>query len=306
VTATPRFDVSTGGELLGVLSARRTGPLEQVDEFIKGIGGAEVNVAIGLAGLGHTVTWWGAVGDDPFGRHGLELLRAAGVNISAASVDTDHPTGIYVKEFPNSDTARAHYYRTGSAATHLRPCQLDLDLVLDCRMLHLTGITAALRADVVHHVAGAARDRGVVVTLDVNIRPALLAGRTAADVIGPVAALADIILATPDEIRAVFGDADPATLATICQRYDHTAIVVHDATTATAIDAEGVTARSTVTRREVVDPVGAGDAFASGFLAGILRGLDHLGALNLAHERAARVLSVLGDNESALLSAGVQ
>jgi len=300
VNAPARFDVSTGGELLGVLSASTTGPLEDVDLLVKGIGGAEVNVAIGLAGLGHTVTWWGAVGDDPLGRQGLGVLGGAGVDTSAVRVDADHPTGLYLKERPDALTALACYYRAGSAAAQLRVDDLDIDQVLDCRLLHVTGVTAALPggAELLDQLTAAARQRKVTVSLDVNARPRLLAGRAAADVIGPLAANADIVLATAEEARAVFGTDDHRHLANRCRDGGPALIVVHDAESATAITSAGPAATRPAREGSVVDPVGAGDAFAGGFLSGILRGSTNAEALDLAHRCAVRVLGVLGDNHA--------
>src|SRR5690606_33203501 len=113
-------DVVTIGETMVMLTPRAQTPLSRATTLSAHLGGAESNVAMYLADLGHRVRWAGAVGADPFGQMVLRELQATGVGTSAAAVDPDARTGVYFKNPENTGTT-VHYYRDGSAATRLTP-----------------------------------------------------------------------------------------------------------------------------------------------------------------------------------------
>lgn len=141
MTRPPR--VVTLGEALGVLRTASLGSLAQLDTLAVGTGGAEGNVAVGLARLGTPVTWLGRVGDDGLGRRVARELRAEGVDV-VAIVDGGAPTGLLLKETPVPGRTLVTYHRAGSAGSRLEPADLDgLDLAAG-DILHLTGITPAL------------------------------------------------------------------------------------------------------------------------------------------------------------------
>jgi len=107
-----------------------------------GIGGAESNVAIGLARLGVQATWISRVGDDAFGALVTRELRGEGVTVTA-HLDTAAPTGLMVKEL-RGGKPWVRYYRNDSAASRLFPADVDASAIADARVQHLTGITPAL------------------------------------------------------------------------------------------------------------------------------------------------------------------
>jgi 2-dehydro-3-deoxygluconokinase len=113
---------------------------------------------------------------------------------------------------------------------------------------------------------------------------------------------ADIVLCGADEAAAVLGTADPLELRALLPG-PHT-LVVKDAThTATAVTADGTVAAEPALDVDVVEQVGAGDSFAAGYLAGVLRGEDQRRRLRLGHLAAAATL-VVPDDHGALPPAG--
>ena len=120
--------VVTLGETMGLMRAASVGSLEHVSDFQLHIGGAESNVAIGVARLGRAATWMGRVGDDGVGRRVLRELRAEGVALHT-TVDDSARTGLMLKETPIAGSTRVLYYRAGSAGSRLNAA----DLHLDCR-----------------------------------------------------------------------------------------------------------------------------------------------------------------------------
>ena len=295
------------GESMAVLLPVRPGPLEQADGFRLSVGGAESNVAGALAALGVHSAWISRVGDDGFGRRLTAELAGRGVDVSAVAVDPTPPTGMYLKEVGGSTgephdlgrgRSRLHYYRSGSAAAALSPALLTdpaaARLLAGARLLHLSGITPALSDDclaLVRALLGRRRDQ--LISFDLNWRPALWHRRDP----GVLPALmdgADLLLLGADEAEAVLGTGDPHALR---ERFPCPAtVVVKDADRlVTALDRDGRSVSESALSVDVVEATGAGDAFAAGYLAGTLRGLDQRRRLRLGHLSAACALTAPGD-----------
>src|SRR5215212_6481327 len=131
------LQLTTLGEALVVMDPVSRGPLRHVSGFEKNLGGAELNVAVGLSRLGHRAGWAGGLGDDEFGREILAFARGEGVDVSQATLDPQAPTGLYFKERRALGQLRVYYYRAGSAASRMRFEDLDLDYLLSGSFLHL-------------------------------------------------------------------------------------------------------------------------------------------------------------------------
>jgi 2-dehydro-3-deoxygluconokinase len=263
------------------------GPPDEVKRWVRTIGGAESNVACNLPTLGVHSGWVSAVGDDPFGRAMLREVASHGVDVSACSVDASRPTGLYVKE-SGAGGSPVRYYRAGSAASGMGPSlldRLDLDGV---RVLHLSGITPAL-SDSCLALVRALLDmpRGDrLISFDVNLRPALWVDRDPG-LLADLAAQADIVLTGDDEAQRVWGTGDPAKLRALLSQ-PRTLVVKHGERGATLVEGEPLFAPAL--KVDVVEPVGAGDAFAAGFLAATLRGATPLERLRQGHLQAAVTL----------------
>ncbi|MER7771242.1 sugar kinase [Kitasatospora sp. NPDC096140] len=305
------------GESMAVLLPDRPGPLESVETFRLSVGGAESNTAGVLAALGVPTAWISRVGADGFGRRLLAELAARGVDVSAVAVDPHRPTGLYFKEVGGSTghdhdlgpgRSRLHYHRRGSAAAALSPALLaDPDaarLLADARLLHLSGITAALSDDCLallralvverRHTTGARPGGGRgLVSFDLNWRPSLWRDRDPA-VLPPLLDAADLLLLGADEAQAAFGTGDPAALR---RRFPSpaTVIVKDSARHVTALGRDGTAVTEPALAVQVVEATGAGDAFAAGYLAGTVRGLDQRRRLRLGHLSAACALTARGD-----------
>ncbi len=273
------------------------GPLRHVGTFEKHLGGAEFNVAVGLSRLGHEVGWAGRLGDDEFGAEILAFARGEGVDVSRADLDPEAPTGLYFKEWRALGQLRVHYYRAGSAASRMRFDGLDAEYLLSGEILHLTGITAALSDgchDLISNLISAANERGVTVSFDLNVRRTLLGGRDPREVLGPLAARADLLLLSEDEAELLFGGSGPERVAEARQDIRAAMVVVHRADGAFAVEEAGV-AEMAGYPVDVVDTVGAGDAFVAGFLSGRLRGWSTGECLDLANACGACAVTVPGD-----------
>ncbi|WP_245716208.1 sugar kinase [Micromonospora humi] len=290
-------EVACVGETMVVLTPDDGGPLQHAARLLVSVGGAESNVAMGLARLGHRATWVSRVGDDPFGRRVVAEVAAAGVDVDLVTVDPAAPTGVYLKD-PGPAGTRVHYHRAGSAASRLGAADLADARLAGVRLLHLSGITAALsdtcRDLLAHALAGRAAP-GARVTFDVNHRPALWPADRAGPMLRELADRADVVLVGQDEADTLWGAADPVAVRDLLPGPE--LVVVKDgAVGATALARTGPAVFVPALPVDVVEPVGAGDAFAAGFLAGLLRRVDLRSCLRLGHLTAAPVLAAPGDN----------
>ena len=118
-------DVVTLGECLASFVATTPGPLAEAIGFERHVAGAEANVAVGLARLGHTVTYIGRVGADGFGTAIVRRLRGEGVDVRYLATDDSAPTGVMFRERRSLGAIDVVYHRRGSAASKLGPDDVD-------------------------------------------------------------------------------------------------------------------------------------------------------------------------------------
>ncbi|MEB3366897.1 sugar kinase [Saccharopolyspora sp. S2-29] len=281
------------GETMSLVAPAAPVPLEEAPAFTLSAGGAESNVAVHLASLGHRVRWASRVGDDPLGRRVVGSIAAAGVDTGLVEVRSDAPTGVYFKD-PGPDGTRVHYYRAGSAASTMDQDFLADEVIDAARVLHISGITPALSESCDRLIRRLlTRPRRAPISFDVNHRPALWSARQAAPVLAELAQLADVVFVGLDEAAALWG---VKTAEDVRKLLDSpVTVVVKDGGEA----AHALGERSTVVPApsvEVVEPVGAGDAFAAGFLSGVLRGEDDQRCLRRGHLLAAHSLRSTEDH----------
>ncbi|MEV0882211.1 sugar kinase [Streptomyces microflavus] len=322
-------DVVCLGESMVTFLPSQPGRLADVPSFGRGIGGAESNVACALAAAGHRAAWVGRVGADGFGDHLVETIAGYGVDTSAVRRDPDRPTGIYFRTATDRG-AGAHevaYYRAGSAASAMSSDNVPYGEVFAGRILHLSGITAALSGDCLALLRELTAERPgrPLVSFDVNHRPHLWRGGEAdASVLLELARRADLVFVGEDEAEEAWGivgaDAIRAALpepsVLVVKRGSAGATVfsglrpgprfsnaggAESAPASRSTEGAGAgNAPDTVTvvpalHVDVVAAVGAGDAFAAGFLSATLRGLPVRDRVRHGHLMAAAVLTVPGD-----------
>lgn len=171
------LDVITIGEAMAMFVAAETGNLAAVEHFTKRSAGAELNVATGLARLGHQVCWISRVGNDSFGRFVISQLEKEGIDTRGVTVDDRYPTGFQLKsKAENGTDPIVEYFRKGSAASHLSCDDFNSECFLAARHLHLSGVAAALSAsslELLHFAARTMRAAGKTISFDPNLRPSL-------------------------------------------------------------------------------------------------------------------------------------
>ncbi|GAA1051011.1 sugar kinase [Arthrobacter russicus] len=289
---------------MAVLSPDPPVGLAAADRFSCGIGGAESNVAMGLAAFGVPVSWISRLGEDGFGRKILAALAQHGVDVAQVQIDRERPTGLYFKDPAAEPEHSVRYYRQGSAAAAMAPDLLAdpavAALLAGAGLVHLSGITPALSPScraLCEQLLRLPRD-GRVFSFDLNWRPGLWHGQDASLLRG-LADSADVLLLGADEAEQAFGTGSEAELRTLLPGPE-TLVLKKAADSAVSLHRDPATGRES--RTEVpalsvalLEPVGAGDSFAAGYLSGLLAGLDETSRLRRGHLAAACTLTVAGD-----------
>ncbi len=295
------IDVVTLGETMILLNPEEEGSLKYVTRFIKQLGGAESNFAIALSRLGIKVGWISRLGKDGFGDYIESFIRGEGVDVSHLIRDPDHPTGLMIKERHIIGESKMFYYRKGSAASYMSPQDLDEEYIAQAKYLHITGITPALSAscrETLYKAIEIAKKHGLTITFDPNLRLRLWGKEEMKRVILDIASKADIILPGFEEGKLLL---DTEETDEIIKRFLSLGINI-------VILKMGERGAILGTKEEIihipgykvekiVDPIGAGDGFAAGFVAGQLKGYSLRESVSLANALGAFALTVKGDVE---------
>jgi len=252
------MDVYTLGEAFGVVTSGR---IRHEHEARLDVTGPEFTVAVGLSRLGHRTAWLGKVGGDELGSRILTVLRGEGVDVSDARTDEGSPTGMLLKESRLGQAARVTYYRTG---VRLAQGNVPVDRIAASRILHVSGITAALSArDAMNAAVRAARTAGVAVSVAIDYHDQLWPDlREAEEILSVLACSADVLFVHQSELDLV----KPALAG------DREVIVLRG-TRGASVRVDGVRHDAAGLSTPVVDPSGSGDAFVAGYLSALLEGL---------------------------------
>ncbi|WP_028611879.1 sugar kinase [Paenibacillus harenae] len=292
--------IVTFGETMALFMPQEHKSIERAATLEQGFGGAESNVAIGLARLGSSVGWFGALGDDPFGKMILKTLRGEGVDISRAKLRSDAPTGMMFREHVAGRLA-VHYFRKHSAASRMLPEQLDEDYIRGAKLLHVTGITAALSDDcrrTLRRAVDIAKEAGVLVSFDPNLRLKLWPIEEAREALLPFAADADYFLPGWDELKLLYDSEDYEYIKGKLTELKAISIIKGMGDTTIVLDKGQEESLPFYPAEQVVDTVGAGDGFCAGFLAGIMKGMTPIEAVRLASINGSLVVQMRGDWEA--------
>lgn len=301
------FDLVTFGETMIRLSTSLGARLETTTALHVGIGGAESNVAVALTRLGRSTSWQSVLPNNSLGQRVAGELRRHGVDTSNVRwvSEQDGKVGVYYLDSgaPPRPT-QVIYDRAGSAIARSDPATIDPSFVSTGRLLHLTGITPALSANcaaICLQLVAEAKASGTPISFDVNYRALLWPPEQACRELEPFCRAATIIVCGRADGKLLFGleGSDVEMVRQLASRFDSPITVLTTGEEgATALirgpsgDEQLIQEPSVAT--QVVDKVGAGDAFAAGLIHGYLGG-DMPLAIRLGVRLAALKMTIQGD-----------
>ncbi|MFB7638768.1 sugar kinase [Peribacillus butanolivorans] len=272
------MDVVTIGETMLLFQPLEERPLMYSSLYSKTIGGAESNVAIGLTRLGKQARWIGRLGKDPFGDVIKATLAGENVDISKIERDKINPTSIYFKEIYKVGEPCVYYYRKGSPSSKWGPEHVQEHWFEDAGHLHMTGITPALGEKTLDFTIACmkmAKSLGLTVSFDPNMRFKLWNEEKAKKALLELISLCDIFMPGIDEAEFLLGKGSPENLARKALQLGPQVVAMKlGAEGSLGMLKDGTTVKVSGEKVEkVVDTVGAGDAFAAGFLSIAVDGL---------------------------------
>jgi fructokinase len=232
-------------------------------------GGGPFNTARWLGRLGADVGFLGTIAADPLGQQLRDQLVTAGVKLDLV-VATELPTTLALAQLDAAGAAQYSFYVSGTSISDLRVEQVVLpEEGLEALYVGSLGLVLEPIGDAVVRAVELARGRGAVVMLDPNVRAALIADRAA------YMARFDAVLAQTDVLKLSVDDLDwlaPGESALVAarallERGPRVVLLTAGSEGATVLTAEGVETSVAAVAVDVVDTIGAGDAFSAGFLS---------------------------------------
>ncbi|WP_375385755.1 sugar kinase [uncultured Microbacterium sp.] len=288
----------TLGEALAVFISDDTPSLQTASRYRRTVAGSETNVAVALTRLGLRTRLLTIVGSDGLGDAVESDLRKWGVD--AVIGRSQRSTGVLVREPAAGLTrARAVNLRSASAATELSPDWVDAAWQPDPQTVFVTGITAvrseSARAAVEHAVTRG-RETGALIVVDPNFRPHLAPTDAFTDALAGLRGRMDVAIGDLDELALLTGQDRSLAVRVLLDEGCRWVIVKRGPEGAVGYD--GQTEIAVPSRAaDVLDTVGAGDAFAAGVVAGLVKGDTLSESLERGATLAARVVATVGDIE---------
>lgn len=266
-----------------------------------GFGGSESNVSIGLQRLGHSSRWISALGDDEFGELISTVISDEGVEVVLRN-NNGRQTGLMVKTISTGRGRRIRYYRNQSAASALGPEDIEESLLIDSRIVHTTGILPALSANSMllsYELSRNAYEMKKYLSLDLNYRSSLWLPHSATPVLRDLTKLSSVVFGDRVELELVTGEShytDEELLRQV-SKLGPSEVILKLAEDGAVCLRDDQIYRQPSLKVDVVDTVGAGDAFVAGYLSGCLDGIDVEERLLRASFCGAMVCTNTGDWE---------
>ena len=299
-------EVLTIGEPMVMFLADTKEPLSQVNHFTKMIAGAELNVAMGLSRLGHSVSYMTQVGEDPFGEYIKDFLKKEQIDDSYVKMTSEAPTGFQIKNQVDAGDPEVIYFRKGSAASKATKEMLrDVDFS-GSKVLHVTGIFPALNKEtrnMTKELIEMAHQNGLTVTFDPNPRPVLWnSEEEMIREINQLACICDIVMPGFREGKLFTGLQTKEEIADFYLNQGVKKVVIKLGTSGSYSkeqleDGSFKESEEVCFKVPVVDTVGAGDGFAAGVISATLEGLDDQEILERGNAVGAMQVMNLSDNE---------
>ena len=266
------------GEPMGLFMANETGALSEVDSFSVSIAGAEYNVAVGLARLGHTPAYCTRLGFDPLGERILRGMRENHIATDLVMQTETAVTGFMMKSSTDQGDPDIAYYRKGSAASQITTHDIDALDLYGCERLHVTGIFPAVSASALaatKRLISRAKALELPVSFDPNLRPQLWESeKKMVATLNSLAEGVETVLPGLGEGEILTGRNTPEGVAEFYHDLGVKNVVVKLGKEGAYFSEKGGQSgfSPAFPVRKKVDTVGAGDGFAAGVISALAEG----------------------------------
>ncbi|QEE17491.1 PfkB family carbohydrate kinase [Promethearchaeum syntrophicum] len=318
--------VVTLGEIMLRLKSPNFERLLQNPVLKASFGGSESNVAISLANFGIPSRFVSALPNNQLGLAVIRFLKSMNVDTSYIQMQGTRLGTYYLETGSGPRPSKVIYDRSNSSISQAKTEDFDWDLIFkDVKWFHISGITPALSqksADISLSAIKFARNLGINISCDLNYRKNLWNyGKPAKEVMGKIVPLIDIIIANEEDLQKSLGIEEDQIIGTenldpqkyekmlkkVSEQFPNIKIIATtlresfsaDHNDWSALCYEKATNTTFFSRKyalkNIVDRVGAGDAFAGGFIYGIYSKLDIQGALEFAVAASTLKHTIPGD-----------
>jgi len=289
-------EIVSMGEPLLEFNAEEEGKLSQVRRFIVGWGGDTSNFAVAASRLGGKVGYLTRVGTDDFGESFLNLWMEEGIDISKVEKDPEAPTGIYFISRRGKDHFFT-YYRSGSAATKIRPEGLPFEYICEAKLFHSSGITQAISTsacDAVFAALSKAKESGVKISYDPNLRLGLWPLQRARATINAAVTMCDLVFPSLDEARILTDLEDPEDIVRFYLDLGPEIVALKMGEEGAILGTKENIMKCPGFKVRTVDTSGAGDTFDAAFVVAYLEGLPLEECVKFANAAAAISTTKMG------------
>ncbi|MEK3765309.1 sugar kinase [Solibacillus sp. FSL K6-4121] len=285
------------GEPLICFNPTENGALRFVSQFKKTIGGAELNVAIGLSRLEMDVTYISAVGNDALGDEIIHFIKSEGIDSKHVLRSNEHTTSLYIKEIMNESNINSYFYRKPSATEILNEKHFE---EFKPSLFFMTGIFPALSCyhlDLTRNLMKSMKEKNVTIAFDVNVRRKLWSVEEMQSAFKMLFPYIDILFIGDDEAELLFGIANFEELVDFLTVFNISEIVMKQGKDGAIVKASNQIFSAKPKPLKTIDTVGAGDAFAAGYLYQWAQNSSIENRVHWGNKLAGYVISTLGDNE---------
>ncbi|MGB4678235.1 MAG: sugar kinase [Aggregatilineales bacterium] len=284
------------GEPLLEFSAVEEGPLRDVRHYEIGVGGDTSNLVIAVQRLGGSAGYITRLGDDEFGQIIWDLWQREGVDTQHVVFEPGGSTGIYFIS-RCKDKHNFTYYRENSAASHLQVEDIPASYIAKARVFHVSGISQAISESALQAVEWGiqkAREAGVVVSYDPNIRLGLWDLARARDVVHQTLPMVDYIFPSLEDGEALTGSREPEQIVHYLLDRGPSLVILKLGRDGAVIGTQSGMTLIPGFKVNTVDSTGAGDTFVGAFLVALLEGSSLTHATRFANAAAALKTTGLG------------
>lgn len=297
--------ITIGEPLVALCSKEPDVSLVDALEWHKIMGGAELNVAIGVQRLGHSVDYISRIGEDPFGEFVKKTIAGYNIGTQYISYDPDHWTGHQIKQRVTKGDPQVFNYRKNSAACYLSPDVIDKVDLTGVKIAHMSGIFPSISDTAeksFRRLFARLHENHIMTTYDPNLRDTWKSHDYMVKTENELAGNADIVMPGVNEGKILMGSDDPEKIADFYLQGEYTKTVI------VKVGAKGAYLKQKdghsnfvkgfhVPSKKIVDTVGAGDGFALGTITALLEGHTIDEAVNRGNAVGAMQIQTPGDND---------